>query len=374
MSREKRNRIIGYVVLALAGLSLLILNYLLQRSVPFHSDDIWYSRKLGSDYEPLESVGDILTFQKWHYLSWGGRSVTHTILQFILMAGPMAADLLNVLFYILLALLITRITGKVSPKYMLLFGSLIIVLNPNFYDTLFWQAGCVNYLYSTTWILLFASLYMNSLSEDYILPKGSCIFIIPLAVMTGWSNENMGPASFCMAVFTILYLMKSKRKIHPALILGAVFSLAGSAAMLLAPGNFTRKDLITGGIFDKLILHLTEFDRATFLYLGPVLLFSMILYVVYRYIRKKSITPRQLYLMVFAVISHGAMLLSPTYPSRASFGVLAVTLCFDISLLRDMEDEKRSTKLALWILLMAAYVLTMFILVQELRYPTRQSI
>ena len=64
--------------------------YMTNRVVPFMMDDLWYSTLLFEE-TPVSSLADVIRSQVWHYNNWGGRSMTHGILQLILMAGEKAA-------------------------------------------------------------------------------------------------------------------------------------------------------------------------------------------------------------------------------------------------------------------------------------------
>ena len=70
---------------------LLLVMFVTHRAIPFMMDDLWYSTML-SDDTPISSISDIVKSQIWHYNNWGGRSMTHSILQLTLLAGELAAD------------------------------------------------------------------------------------------------------------------------------------------------------------------------------------------------------------------------------------------------------------------------------------------
>ena len=72
----------GVLVLVTLGIVWLV-----NDGVPFMMDDIWYSEKLISNEAsgiPITSFKDIIESQIWHYYNWGGRSITHGLLQILL--------------------------------------------------------------------------------------------------------------------------------------------------------------------------------------------------------------------------------------------------------------------------------------------------
>ena len=82
----------------------IVIIYLGNDAVVFMMDDNWYSTRL-YDEQPLQNIGDIIAAQSWHFYNWGGRCIAHGILQLTLMSGEFCADLMNVIFNILLSLL-----------------------------------------------------------------------------------------------------------------------------------------------------------------------------------------------------------------------------------------------------------------------------
>ena len=93
--KEKNYRIIWGITAVLLLVSAAVL-YVTHSRIPFMMDDLWYATNLSTG-QPLASLKDIFESQVWHYNNWGGRSMTHAILQLTLMAGERAADILNVL-------------------------------------------------------------------------------------------------------------------------------------------------------------------------------------------------------------------------------------------------------------------------------------
>ena len=245
--------ITAFLILAVA----IAVSFLAHRVAVFMMDDLWYSNNLATvaamgeeTGAPLKSVRDVYESQVWHYLNWGGRSVTHTILQFVLMGGELFADILNVVMTCVLSTLIVAISSKISGTTRTLTRSAIYVgavygllhgLNANWHLSMYWQSGSVNYLYITSFILLFMWCYVRELSEERPAAlKGITIWIAPLALITGWSNENMGPTAWLVTVFTIGYLRKKKLPVKLWMILGSALCILGSGLCILAPGNFTR--------------------------------------------------------------------------------------------------------------------------------------
>ena len=111
---------------------------------------------------------------------------------------------------------------------------------------MFWQSGAVNYLYSAVWIFAFMLIYVRQVRTPDAKPLPvSFLWMIPLGLITGWSNENMGPASFCLSLIVIGYFAGMlKRKVPIWMWLGSISSLCGSILVVAAPGNFVRSAFV----------------------------------------------------------------------------------------------------------------------------------
>lgn len=160
----KNERRIMWITAAILTLVSAVVLYLTHRNVPFMMDDLWYSTLL-YDETPIASLGDIVKSQVWHFHHWGGRSMTHGILQFTLLAGEQAADVLNVAVTFLLAGTVCLVAGQRRlPAFLAAFG-MLLGLNANWKMSMFWQAGAANYLYITTFLLFFVFCYLREIGD-----------------------------------------------------------------------------------------------------------------------------------------------------------------------------------------------------------------
>lgn len=351
--------ITAFLILAVA----IVISFLAHRVAVFMMDDLWYANNLATlatmgeeTGAPLKSVRDIYESQVWHYLNWGGRSVTHTILQFVLMGGELFADILNVVMTCVISTLIVVISSKLSGTTHTFARSAIYVgtvygllhgLNANWHLSMYWQSGSVNYLYITSFILLFMWCYVRELSDERPAAlKGITVWIVPLAIITGWSNENMGPTAWLISVFTIGYLCKKKTPLKPWMILGSLFSLVGSAACILAPGNFVRSAYAENdtSLLMKLFLRAYSEVRSGFDYMFAPVIVVLFLLIIFYPVLKNKWDLRVLVLLAAAVVSWGAMILSPHYPDRATFGTMILLLTVIVSLVMGLHKQKPELK------------------------------
>ena len=113
--KKNRDKSIGILSGVLALITLGVV-WLVNDGVPFMMDDIWYSEKLISNESsgiPITSFKDIVESQIWHYNNWGGRSITHGLLQILLQMGERVADVLNVIAVLALSCVMSLTSGVV---------------------------------------------------------------------------------------------------------------------------------------------------------------------------------------------------------------------------------------------------------------------
>ena len=135
------------------------------------------------------------------------------------------------------------------------------------------------------------------------------------------------------------------------MVIGSLACLAGSILMITAPGNFVRSSQVKEGEYGLLwrcflrgyaqSKGLLEFLFPTLLVLGAVLLVCRAL--------KLTVGRKNLLLLFCALLSWGAMILSPHYPDRASFGTMVLLICVILNLAVRIYRERRDLGLPLWI-------------------------
>ena len=360
---------ISLILIAVTAIWVFILN----REIPFMMDDLWYSTLLYSD-EPIHSFSDIIKAQVWHWNNWGGRSMTHGLLQMILLCGETFADILNTIFVFVLSAVISltasTATGKIKniPAFILTGAGLVIGLNANWKMSMFWEAGAVNYLYITVFILLFIFCYLREIpsSQDSTSPgsqtqdsgpacstgilPGITFWIIPLSVLAGWSNENMGPTCFIISILVMLKLKKSGRRIRAWMPLGSAFSLAGSVMCIIAPGNFVRSATIPerGVLWNAFLRCYYELTAAFRFQIITLILLAAILVISITFCRIK-LSDHEKILLLGALLSWGAMILSPHYPDRATFGTMCLMIVVIISRSILVIRQKKEAALPLFL-------------------------
>ena len=304
-----------------------------QRAVPIMMDDEWYSTLLSNE-APLTSLKDIFQAQVWHYNNWGGRTVAHTIAQliFLYLSEPVA-DFLNVALIVLLAWMINAVTGchgRRQLAFVTLTVGFLHGLNADWKMSMYWQTGACNYLYTAVIILAFLWMYLRTADEEKKDIPGSVLWAALLGLLAGWTNENMGPAVWVLTVLVMIDFKRRKRTVRLWMVMGSVFCLTGSILMIAAPGNAVRSAEVASnsyGILWQLFLRMYGVCKGALEYLFPVILVTAAVLFVNLCVLGNRLNRKEILLLTGAVLSWGAMVLSPHYPDRASFGTMCLLLC-----------------------------------------------
>lgn len=355
----KQKKTIWIMAGIMTVVSVLVM-YVTHREIPFMMDDLWYATML-SDDTPVTSLADIIKSQIWHYNNWGGRSMTHGILQLTLLAGEQAADILNVAVTLILTGAVCAVADQRNlPTFFGAMG-MTLGLNANWKMSMFWQAGAANYLYITVFILLFVFCCLRELPDERAVSEGGAalesrklpgitFWIVPLGVLAGWSNENMGPAVWILSLLVILDTIKRRKKVAPWMVLGNLSCLFGSIMVIVAPGNFVRSAQAGDhryGLLWRSYLRMYAESKALLEYLFPVLLALGLVLIAGRCVRV-SLGRKNKALLFTAMLSWGAMVLSPHYPDRAAFGTMMLLICVILSMAGKIVKQRQDLGLPLF--------------------------
>ena len=321
---RKRSGMLWVIAISISFSAIFILNIL----TPLISDDFAYMFVYGED-RLVSTIADVFESQENHYYMWGGRSVVHFIAQILLMLPPYVADLLNSFIYIGYIFLIyyhIKGRGNHSISLFVLINLAIWFLQPVLGDTVFWLTGAANYLWGTTLILLFLlpfRMYQGQKSNTTTLILSS-VGIFFCGLIAGWTNENTAGAMILILILFSAYFYFQKWPISIWMVIGFIGSLAGFFLMIAAPGNYVRAGDSSFDLF-TLAYRLFNSTHTLLFYCSSLLLTTLIIYIIfYRFPGKNKNDNFRLSLIytTAAITAVYAMVLSPTFPRRALFGVV----------------------------------------------------
>lgn len=318
-------------------LSVFMLFFWMYQTTDFWADDLVYMNIFGTN-EPVRTIRDVFVSQYEHYFIWGGRTVAHLIVQTLLLLNKPFSSMANAIAATALVYMCYHYSNKKHVLSLLLAISFVYFFNPDFEETTRWLTGCCNYVWTILLCLLFFLPYVRYVEnhEEKNSIYKSCLMLIG-GILAGWTNENIGPV-FVLMSFTIIIWSRIKLgKIPVWTVFGLIGVTIGTALLLLAPGNGVRSaDIATEinvgySVLKTLMVRCYYIERAVFTCLFPTLLaLGLTLYVtIFIY----KIYPDMISIMFICagILSVGAMILSPTYPIRATYGSM---ILFVIALMR----------------------------------------
>ncbi|EGP5649328.1 hypothetical protein DSH86_02990 [Enterococcus faecium] len=230
---DKNKRI---AMLLCTYLIMVVLNFL----TPLIADDIEYMYK-------TTDFSTILQDEYHQYMTWTGRSVVHIIARVFLLMPKMVFNLVNPLIYVLLTILIYKITTKDKTEFhafkYLMINVVIWLFIPTFGQTILWETGAANYLWGGIIITSVLFIYHSYCYADRLLPfksVGNLIIMAILGVAAGWCNENTSGGAVLIILGYIYITYCKKKPLQLWMFSGLVGTIFGLFMMASAPGNAIR--------------------------------------------------------------------------------------------------------------------------------------
>lgn len=330
---KKHEKTVFWATVCGAFLAILIFNFL----TPLMSDDYSYSVVVRS----IHSVEDLLKSEYEQYLSWTGRSVNHLILKSFLQTDKWVFNLCNSLNFVGLTLLIYyNIEGKVkydTPVYLLI-NLFLWIFSVEFKETVLWETGACNYLWGTTNILGFVTLFKYACSKRERLKRPALwgILLFFTGVVAGWCNENTSGGGILLILAALFVVWREDRKIRPWMWAGLAGMLTGFGFMVAAPGNRGRA-IYADDNYGGIVKYIARAYKITLAIEHNFFILLLILLALYILVRTQKRTFQELetvllYFFVFIATCY-ALVLAPTPMDRAYFGagiflIMAVIQCF----------------------------------------------
>lgn len=235
---NKRNAAAGLFIIVLA-VGFFALNWLTHL---WYFDDYDYRfmviEGVRDMSRPIRNVGDIIVSQVNHYIGMNGRSIVHFFVQlFAGLLGKGVFNYCNTLVFTAFVLFVSIYCGARKKSWIFLFtltAACILLLITGFNQTMLWQTGAINYLWSATAI----TFYLLLLRRD----KGKAVrpFTFLLAIcglMAGWSHEGL---SFPLALSLVLYSVFKRKTISKSQAIAIVAFFMGMLICMFAPSTMGK--------------------------------------------------------------------------------------------------------------------------------------
>ena len=245
-----------YVMLAILviGIAFFVLNVL----TPEYLDDFVYKFMFSKDgvdmNHPINNVGQILLSQYNHYFAWNGRFVVHSIVQlFTGLLGKDLFNLINTIVFILFSCTLAHLQGGLKASNFCFGCACIFLLFPSFRDTVIWQDGSVNYLWSAFFVLLFLLIIQKW--EESFHTTGMILLISLYGLLVGATQEGITfPLVLSLWIYVVVY-WRSLR--YHSFLFPLLFFTLGSFFCAFSPATLSRGEISEniefGVIISKLI-------------------------------------------------------------------------------------------------------------------------
>ena len=347
IKKVEHNKLIFLAINIVAFCAFLWINI----RTPLSGDDLIYQTIYGTGV-PITNLRDILQSQINHYRMWGGRSVVHFIDQAFLLLDKSWFNVANSIVFLLFVLLIYHysLEKKVSNSFLVLEYVLLWVTIPNPIDTIVWQTSSVNYLWGSTFILLYLLPYYKSWENLDVKSKSlsavlQAIIMFICGVLCGWTIEAGAVMLLTFIFATLAYQIKNKKFIQRWEITGFIGSLVGFCILIFAPGNFNRANVVNQmtpdrSLFGEVFFRIARETYYMLIHMWPlfVVLTILVIYNIKRKTGKKF--GKMLLFVCIAFVGVYTMTASPAYAERVLITPIAFTV-IGIGNIYDIEDMRR---------------------------------
>ncbi len=242
MKKLKKNWSIALLLIAIA-FCMLTLNI----STLLSPDDYSYARVVAGDDLKITSFTEIGRAANYLYTSWTGRIIPHLLIGVFMTTSTIFFKIINtILFLVLLHYISKFITRKTSYLSLILaFG--FYVYGKMFGEKFAWISGSLNYLWTSTVLIVYLYNIYGYFVENHPLKKWQKISLTIAGFFIGFSHEVMAfvGGSFLSVLFLaqIKKVWKSTKSDKIFFISSIVLFGIGSILTIIAPGNLARSTL-----------------------------------------------------------------------------------------------------------------------------------
>jgi len=320
MTNVKTNIYLGLWLLMIA-----IIAYL----VPYYSNDFRYMLIEGTE-DKISSLSDIAISQYRHYFTWGGRTPPHVLAQLLLLGGKVCSSLMVAFCYALFIYMCSVFAkGRLVNPLKLSFGAVFMITMllwfclRSYGEVVFMLVSSCNYLYTTTFILCYLTLWHFSLLHEVRCTTTRCLVMFLLGIIAGWCNENTGFA-ICTATGLVSIYHFYKKSLKPWMVCSLLGLGIGFLLLVLSPGNAARMQYMEQGNYNYFTHLFKNVDILLLTLLENLPLMLLLGYFVRKvYVHglakdHKNFLYALFFVITVAVLSLLIMCVSPNFPARST--------------------------------------------------------
>lgn len=239
----------------------------------------------------------VFDFVSMRYQTWTSRVLIEFLICIVLPKYSLIWAILNTIMMTILGYSILKLLIKEENKSLTWMSLAFILLYPlSKIATCDWGAGSINYIWPLTMLLFSAipikKIFCKEKIAKYMYP------IYSIALIFACNQEQSCAIAFGLyGIFTVLSIVKEKRKVHPFLIVQCIFIILSLLFIATCPGNYARKneEIVTYymdfgmlGIFDKFSLGLTSTVNYLLVHTNLVFIVFTLVSAVYIFIKYKN--------------------------------------------------------------------------------------
>ncbi len=221
------------------------------------------------------AIVDVLKHSYYrYYLHWSGKFIPLSLATVFTLLNKSIYNVVNSMLYVVFANVIYGFFWKKKNNYWILsvvYAALWICI-PWYGTVVFWLDGTVEYLWMLIPILLFGLAYYNNYF-GYNESRHSSIGMFMLGLLAGCGLEATGSALiFGLGVMVVAKKLR-KTKIDRWEILGIVGVVISFATLMLAPGNYSRADIVSeiSTMYSNVFYRFARESFFTVLYMFPLI-------------------------------------------------------------------------------------------------------
>ncbi len=210
---------------------------------PYLSDDIIYMDEVAG----ARNFFDLFAQEYEHYMGHTGRNVAHILLRIFLFIGnKLVFDVAAAIVFVLISVLIYMNIDHRKKYDIRVYAAIAVLMwlfDPTISNSVLWEDGACNYMFTGCIVLGFITLFRKALREEKPGGIGFIIGMFFFGLAAGWCNENTsGGAILFVIIMMVAKWSKTKsfKNIRPWMITGLVGAVIGFIIMICSPGNFSR--------------------------------------------------------------------------------------------------------------------------------------
>lgn len=209
----------------------------------------------------------IFDFISMRYQTWTSRVIIETLICLILPQNGMVWATINAIMMAILCYSILKLFVKEENESLIWTAAGLILIYPlNKIATCDWGAGSINYTWPLA-MLLFSFIPIVKIWRGEKIAKYQYLLYLLALIFACNQEQSCVIACGVYFLFTILQMIKNKKKVHPFLLIQCMIVVVSLVIIMTCPGNYARKteeiatyyvNFGTLGLFDKVSLGLTS--------------------------------------------------------------------------------------------------------------------